>query len=183
MRFKPVPEPPERLDELEAAMEAVPPEPDPEADCCGLIREGLGLSERDRAADWLTFLRALELVEERSEGFSRIAIEAEAGDWLARERLAEAFQERVYGAQELLDALEAEDEPLDVEALSDCASRGRPRTRGMDGSGESGDGSGESGDGSGESETDRARVRRVLEWAAMLGLVEHAEGGYRPTGE
>ena len=109
MRFKPVPEPPASLAELDAVRKAVPSEPDPDADCCGLVRAELGLDERSQAADWLTFLRALGLVEERSGVYVR------TGGDVNRERLAEAFRVYVYGAREVLDVLESEGEPLDTD--------------------------------------------------------------------
>ena len=120
MRFKPVPEPPESLAELESARKSVPPEPDPDADCCALVREELDLPRRDQAADWLTFMRALGLVEERAGVYVRTGRNAD------REQVAEAFRERVYGAQEVLDVLESA-EPLEADAIAD-----RVRVRGID---------------------------------------------------
>ena len=109
MRFKPVPEPPASLAELDAVRKAVPSEPDPDADCCGLVRAELGLDERSQAADWLTFLRALGLVEERSGMY------VESGERVDREQLAEAFRNHVYGAEEMLDTLDSPGEPLDTD--------------------------------------------------------------------
>ena len=120
MRFKPVPEPPESLDEVEAARRAVPPEPDPDADCCALVRAELDLPRRDQAADWLTFMRALGLVEERSEVYVRTDEDTD------REQVADVFRQRVYGAREVLDVLESA-EPLDIDAIVN-----RVQVRGID---------------------------------------------------
>lgn len=70
MRLKPVPEPPDSLDDLRAFQRAVPLVPGSTDDCCARLRERRGLSDRQTANDWLAFLRALGLARETSEDSS-----------------------------------------------------------------------------------------------------------------
>ena len=71
MRLKPVPDPPADLDALREFQRAIPLVPGDTDDCCARLRRRRDLSDRQTANDWLAFLRALDLVEETSRGFSR----------------------------------------------------------------------------------------------------------------
>jgi len=97
-QFKPVPEPPDSLERVEEARRAIPLVPDPEADCCARLQDRLELASRQDAETWLTFLRALELVERKQSGYARTRHD------LDRDELAAAFRERVLGADAALDA-------------------------------------------------------------------------------
>ena len=97
-RFKPVPEPPESLDGLSEARQAVPLVPDPQGDCCARLQRQLDLTSRRDAETWLTFLRALELVKRTQRGYARTR------DDLCRDELAAAFRERIVSAETALDA-------------------------------------------------------------------------------
>ncbi len=158
MRFKPVPDAPGSLDAVAAARRAVPLVPDSEDDCCARLARRCDLPSRDAARTWLTFLRALDLAEETEDGKFRRRADPEP------DRLREAFVERVFGARELLAALDAADDPLTADAAFD-ALRGRvpawERHR------------------SASWEADwRDRTERLLEWAELLGLAEKRDGGY-----
>jgi len=65
MKFKFVPEAPADLGFVADAQRAVPLVPGREDDCCARLTRRLDLPSRDVARTWLTFLRALRLVEER----------------------------------------------------------------------------------------------------------------------
>jgi hypothetical protein len=110
VRFKLVPAPPEAFDAVERAQRAVPLVPDSEADCCARLMDRLDLPSRDVARTWLTFLRALGLVEETPSGFRRTDREPTV------EGCREALIERVFAAEALREAVRAADEPLTAEA-------------------------------------------------------------------
>ncbi|GAB7020189.1 hypothetical protein [Halostagnicola bangensis] len=150
MRFKPVPEPPDTLEELEAIRAAVPATPDENVDCCARLIGHSHVSDRDEAADWLTFLRALELATNGSVGFARTPRDIDAG------HLRAAFRERVAGADAVLEYLETTDRPLEVREVS-TQLRGRTTV-----------------------EEPLERAERLLDWAALLGIVDDEEGEYRP---
>jgi hypothetical protein len=159
MRLKPVPPAPEDRERLRRARRAVPLVPGSEADCCARLRQRLDLPTRDVARTWLTFLRALGLAEETSQGFARTRED------LAEVALGEAFREEVFGAREALDALAAADEPLDAAAVFGAVEDVVPQwERHKDPAWR---------------DTWHERVARLLDWAALFGLVERAEGGYR----
>lgn len=181
-RFKPVPPAPDDLAAVAAAREAVPLVPGTEADCCGRIQSALGLPARDDARTWLTFLRALGLVRETDAGFVRVR-EGDAGDGDAGpasdgdvgaasdgDALAAAFRERVFGAREVLAALDDADGPLSADEAFE-------HVRGMVPEWE------RRRDPAGWEDRWRERVRRLLAWAALLGLAERADGGYRASGD
>ena len=80
------------------------------------------------------------------------------------ERLREAFRDRVYLADDVLSVLSAADGPVGVDAVYERLDDRVPRwerLRRTDADG-----------------VWRERVRRVLEWAVLLGLAERADGGY-----
>lgn len=150
MRFKPVPAPPATLDGLAEARRAVPLVPGTETDCCARLQSRLDLGARDEARRWLTFLRALGLAEETERGFVRTDREVE------RDALAAAFRERVFGAREVLAAIEGgAATPEEVfEAVADAVPRWE-RAKGTDWREDWGE-----------------RVERLLGWAVLFGLAE-----------
>lgn len=160
MRLKPVPEPPRDLEDVETARGAVPLVPGSEDDCCARLMERYGLQRRDEARTWLTFLRALGLVERGASGFTRTREEVE------REALAEAFAEGVFGAREVLDVLAEAGEPLTPGEVFERFEPTIPEWERHKNAWR---------------ETWRERVRQLLEWAVLLGLVERVDEEYRPT--
>lgn len=157
MRFKRVPDPPDDVERLDRARRAVPLVPDAEADCCARLRDRLDLPDRDAARAWLAFLRALDEAERVERGYRRTR---PAPDDAARRA---AFRDRVYGAAEALDAVAA-DGPLTAGAVFARLRDRVPdweRARDPD-----------------WSASWRERTRRLLDWAALLGLVERTDEGY-----
>ncbi|MFB6122371.1 MAG: hypothetical protein ABEJ78_02795 [Haloferacaceae archaeon] len=160
MKFKLVPEPPASLDVVTDAQRAVPLVPDTEDDCCARLMRRLDFPSRDVARTWLTFLRALRLAEETPSGFKRTDVDP------TRETLREAFVDRVFGASEVVDALEA------TEALTadEAFERLRDRVPTWEHH---------------KNPTEweavwRERVERVLDWLTLLGAAERtADGRYR----
>jgi hypothetical protein len=157
MRFKLVPEPPDATARLAAAQRAVPLVPGTEDDCCARLTRRLDLPSRDVARTWLTFLRALELVEERDAGFVRRAQDP------TTEHLRRVFVDRVYGAREVLDVLGSE--PRDADAVFERFEERVPEWEHYK-------------DPAGWRETWRERVGRLLEWAVLLGLADRRQEGY-----
>jgi len=100
MRYKVAP-PARSLEFLRTAREAIPLVPDDEADCCVSIQRATDVSDRERAREYLTFIRALGLVAETERGYHRTR------DPLDREALATAFREQVFPVTELLAAVDA----------------------------------------------------------------------------
>ncbi|MFB6129649.1 MAG: hypothetical protein ABEJ28_02385 [Salinigranum sp.] len=165
MRFKPVPDPPDApdpsaaLDTVAAAQRAVPLVPGTQADCCGRLLRRCDFESRDVARTWLTFLRALELVEETDRGFRRLRVDP------TLDRLRAAFGDRVFGAREVLDALAAAGDPLTLDdAFARVAARvpawerhrNPRRWEGLW----------------------RDRTEAILGWLVSLGLAEEVDGGY-----
>jgi len=158
VRFKILPEPADSLEAVEETQAAVPLVPDSETSCCARLMDRTKVGSQDRAKEWLTFLRALELVEETEGRYRRLPREADP------ERLRTAFRERVYLADGVLAVLADADGPVGVDAAYERLDDRVPRweqLRRTDADG-----------------VWRERVRRVLEWAVLLGLAERAEGGY-----
>ncbi|AGB30780.1 hypothetical protein C488_03560 [Natrinema pellirubrum DSM 15624] len=183
MRFKPVPEPPADVETLETVYRALPTRVDDIDDCCAHLVEETPIEDREKAATWLTFLRALELAVEESGSFRRLETDSSGGAAdlaaLDRDRLGRAFRARVDGADAVCAALEAAvergstspgsqirqdaDEALTVSEVIDTlgddrAAEGRRSRR---------------------NRVDPERVERLLEWAVLLGLAERADDGYR----
>ncbi|MHB9285557.1 hypothetical protein ACKVMT_00785 [Halobacteriales archaeon Cl-PHB] len=160
MRYKVVP-PVRDVAFLYDASEALPIVPDSVEDCCTRIRDGTDLPSRDVAREFLTFMEALGLAREAERGYHRVR------DPPAAEALPARFRERVYAVDEMLEALEAAEEPVDPHAVFDEVRDVVPRW-----------------------ERDRHadwaavwtdRVERLLEWAVVFGLVERTDEGYRPA--
>ncbi|AUV82943.1 hypothetical protein C2R22_15905 [Salinigranum rubrum] len=156
-RFKLVPEPPDSVERVAEAQRAVPLVPGTEDDCCARLVRRLGFPSRDVARTWLTFLRALELAEERDAGFVRLSRDP------TREHLQRSLLDRVYGAQEVLDALGAE--PSGADAVFERFEERVPEWEHYK-------------DPSGWRETWRERVGYLLGWLVLLDLAEHRDDGY-----
>ena len=157
MQYKVVPPPPDSLDDLETARRAVPLVPRSETDCCARVMDRAGVPARDEAKEWLTFMRALGLVDEAERGYHRTR------ESLDPDRLARAFRERVYGADDLLSVL-APDEPVSLEEAFERFVDSVPdweRQRHAD-----------------WRTVWRERVGRLLDWAVLFGLAGRDEGGY-----
>lgn len=158
MKFKVLPEPVESVERVAEMQAAVPLVPDEETSCCARLMQRTGVSAQDRAKEWLTFLRALRLVEESDGKYHRLQREADPED------LREAFLERIYLAEDVVGLLEAADEPLAADTVFEQLTDRLPRWERL-------------------RHTDpeavwRERVYRVLEWAVVFGLAERADGGY-----
>ncbi|WP_423750662.1 hypothetical protein [Salinirarus marinus] len=160
MRFKLVPKPPDSLEFVADAQRAVPLIPDTEDDCCARLMRRLDFPSRDIARTWLTFLRALRLAEETESGFRRTDVDP------TREAVREAFVDRVFGASEVLDALEA-DGALSADEAFERFKERVPTWEHYKNPTEWED-------------VWRERVERVLDWLTLLGAVERtADGRYR----
>ena len=98
VRFKMVPAPPEDrpLERLRDAWRTIPIVPADEDDCCERLMQRVGFASRDVSRAWLTFLRALGVVERTGSGFKRV------GEAPAAERLREAFLDRILLSHEVL---------------------------------------------------------------------------------
>jgi len=159
MRYKIAPEPRD-VEFLEDAQRAVPLVPETVDDCCARLVARTDLSAREAAREYLTFLEALELVAETPRGYERERVKPD------RAALADAFERRVFGASELLDALDAA-EPLPVAEAFDRLCEHVPRWER-------------------ERHADwerrwRERTERLLAWAAVFGLVARDGGSFRAT--
>lgn len=159
MRLKPVPPAPESLATVGEMQDALPLVPGSEDDCCARLMRRTALDARDDARTWITFLRALELADEHDGGYARRRVDPDP------DALADAFERRVFGARELLDALDAAGEPLSpvaaferIEEIVPRWERDKRRTWREDW---------------------HDRVRRLLDWAVLLELAEETPDGYR----
>jgi hypothetical protein len=158
MKFKILPEPVESIETVAEMQAAVPLVPDEEESCCARLIRRTDLGSQDHAKEWLTFLRALELVEETDGKFRRTRRKA------TPEALRESYRERVYLAEDTLEALADADDPLDCGVVFDRLGDRLPqweRLRHTD-----------------PEDIWRERVARILEWTVVFGLVERADGGY-----
>lgn len=160
MRRKPLPPPPDDLSAVRDARDALPLVPGAEADCCARLSARLGLPGRDVAGAWLSLLVALGLAREHDGGFTRVRADPDDA------ALATAFLDGVFGASEVLAALEAADAPLEAaeafEATADVVP-GWERAK----------------HGAAWRDTWRDRTADLLDWLVLLGLAERAGGGYR----
>lgn len=151
MKFKVLPEPTADVDRVAEMQAAVPLVPDEETSCCARLMQRAGVPAQDRAKEWLTFLRALRLVEEEGGQYRRLPHAADP------EELREAFVERVYLAEDVIELLAEADEPLDSEAVFERVKDRMPQWERL-------------------RHTDpeavwRERVERILEWAVLFDLV------------
>lgn len=159
MRYKIVPPVQDRAF-LETAQRAVPLVPGTVEDCCLRILDETAAPSRDAAREYLTFLQALELVEETPRGFRRRRVEFDAVD------LGDAFERRVFGARELLGALDR-DGPLTADAAFEVMRDHVPRwerDRHTD-----------------WAATWRERTERLLGWSVVFDLATRDDETYRPT--
>jgi hypothetical protein len=174
MRFKIVPPAPEAartdamvaLDLLARARDAVPLVPRSEDDCCmRLVNAGV-VAARDDASEWLTFARALGLVAETDRGYHRVQDAPDPTTPDGCEELAERYRDRVFGAEELLAALDAAGDLTVEEAFDRFRDRipNWERRRHTD-----------------PTEVWRDRVEHLLDWAVVFGLADWTGDGYRPV--
>lgn len=161
MRYKVIPGPGDQ-NLLHAVSDAVPLVPGSVEDCCTRIRDRTAVPSREEAREWLTFCQALGLVAETDRGYHRVR------DPPDDEALATAFEENVFGAREVLDALDTADGPLDVSGAFEAVSHVVPRWE-------------RNRDPDWEIEW-RGRVSRLLEWGVVFGHLERTGEGYRPAG-
>ncbi len=159
MRFKWVPEPPETVEALEAIHRAIPLVPASESTCLQrLVDRETAIETRDEATQWLTFLRALDAVDQTPSGYRRLQADLRDNELCGR------LIEGIYGARELRDLLASADEPLSVEPIVDRAAELPTWDR--------------------HHHTDHQRVhrrrhRRLVDWFVLCGMVEKAATGYR----
>lgn len=159
MRYKIVPAPADRA-LLADVHEALPLVPGSVEDCCTRIRDRTSVPSRDEAREWLTFATALGLASETDRGYHRVR------DPPDDETLADNLHTNVFGAEEVLTALQDSDGRPDEAAVFDAVRDIVPRwerDRHADW----------------ESEwTDR--IDRLLSWCVAFDLVVH-DGGYAPA--
>lgn len=161
MRRKPVPPAPDALDRLWDAHRAVPLIPGSEDDCCGRVATRLDVTP-DEGRDWLVFCQSLGLAREVSRGFERVRDDPDPDD------LRRAFEENVFGAREVLDALN--DEPMSADAVFDAFEPTVPnweRHR----------------DPEGWESRWRDRVARLLDWAVLFDAAARKPDGYAAVEE
>ncbi len=157
MRYKIVPEP-RQLDSLLAARDALPLVPSSVEDCCTRIRDRTTVQSRDAARELITFMQALGMAAETDRGFHRIRGEVTPED------LQTPFTENVFGAREILDAVVTASEPLDPEDAFAAIRDDIPQW--------------ERAQYTNWEQEWVDRVERLLEWAAVFGLVASEDGGY-----
>lgn len=159
MRFKWVPEPPETLDDLGAVHRAVPLVPTSESDCQHrLVDRTAHIGDRESASEWLTFLRALGVVEQVSRGYRRRRLE------LTTDELFRRLQDGIYGARELYDVLAAASHHLAVETMLDRGADLPTWERHHQVN---------------HQEVHRRRGRRLADWFVLCGIAEKTAAGYR----
>lgn len=161
MRFKPVPAPPATIKAVVAAQKAVPLVPTSESDCRRRLVERTDetvIPDRDEAQQWLTFLRALGVVDRTPSGYRRHRNEPTASE------LVDRLEDGIYGARELYAVLDAADTPLSVDDLTDQNVVGLPtweRHHHTD-----------------HDQVRRERQQRLVDWFVLCGVVERTPNGY-----
>jgi hypothetical protein len=159
MRFKWVVEPPATLDAVGDARRAIPLVPASEADCLRRLVDRTtetDIDDREDASEWLTFLRALGLVDRTASGYRRKRVE------LTADVLADRLRDGIYGARELYDRLAAADEPLSVDDLDgavDLPTWERHHHANPE-------------------RVRRQRLRRLAEWFVCCSIAERSAAGY-----
>ncbi|WP_253738566.1 hypothetical protein [Halohasta salina] len=156
MRFKWVVEPPATLDAVADAQRAIPLVPASEADCHRRLVDRTHIDDREEASQWLTFLRALRLVDRTPGGYRRERVD------LTTDELVDRLCDGIYGAREIHSVLTDADDPLSVEDLDGVVDLptwerhhhtdpGKVRQR---------------------------RLRRLAEWCVLCGVAERTDAGY-----
>jgi len=157
MRFKWVVEPPDSLAAVADAQRAIPLVPASEADCLRRLVDRTDIDDREGASEWLTFLRALGLVDRTASGYRRERVD------LTTDELVDRLREGIYGARELGDRLAAADEPLSVDDLDDVVDLPTwERHHHAD-----------------PERVRRQRLRRLAEWFVLCGIAKRSAAGYR----
>ena len=157
MRFKWVVEPPTTIDAVQDAQRAIPLVPASEADCRRrLVDRTDAVDDRDDASRWLTFLRALALLDRTASGYRRARVDLTAAE------LVDRLRNGIYGAREVQDTLVAADEPLsigDLDGVVDLPTWERHHHTDPDG-------------------IRRQRLQRLAEWFVLCGVVEPTGADY-----
>jgi hypothetical protein len=120
--------------------------------------ERVGFPERDEAAKWLTFLRALGVVAEHERGYARTREDVDANGLVNR------FLDGVYLAPAVRDAVANADEPVSADAVFDAVASEVPqyeRNKYPDS----------------WREVWGDTVARELDWLALLGELDATEDG------
>jgi len=165
MRFKWVPEPPATVEAVIDAQRAIPLVPASESDSLRRLvdrTEEIGIDDQDDAREWLTFLRALGVVDQTPSGYRRHREEVTGS------RLVDRLLDNVYGARELYAALEATEEPLSLDDLDRRAAVDLPTWERHH-------------HGTDHKRVRRRRLRRLAEWFVLCDAAERTAGGYRIT--
>jgi hypothetical protein len=160
VKFKLVPAAPDSLDFVRQAQQAVPLVPGSADDCCARLLRRTGLPARDDARTWLTFLRALELVEETDSGFKRLSQDP------TRNHVRDALVRRVFCVDELLATLRAADRPITTAEAFDRLRERVPQWEHYKNPTE-------------WEEIWQARTGDLLDWLVLLDAAEEADEGYR----
>lgn len=160
MRYKVAP-PPRSVPFLKRVRGAVPLVPEDESDCCLAIQRATDVADRERAREYLTFARALELVARGSRGYHRTREPVDA------DRLTAAFRRRVFLVDELLAGVGTAGQSSG--AAFDTVRDDVPRWER-------------------ERRSDwvadwRARVDNLLGWGVKFGLLAVDDGRYRPVSQ
>lgn len=114
MRFKHVPAAPDTVDRVFEARRAVPLVPNSQDDCCTRLMERVGFPERDEAAKWLTFLRALGLVAEHETGYARTREDVDP------EALADRFLDGIYLGEAVHETVAQSETPRTADEVFDA---------------------------------------------------------------
>lgn len=163
MRFKWVPEPPRSVAALEAVQRAIPLVPAREVDCLRrLVGRETGIDDRDNGRRWLTFLRAIGLVENVSSGYRRRRAEPTADE------LVDRLLDTVYGGREIYDLLAAADRSLSLDDIDRQASVELPTWERHH-------------HGSDHEQVRRRRLQRLVDWFVLCDAVERTGDKYRLT--
>lgn len=158
MRYKIVP-PARDREFLFEVRDALPLVPGSVEDCCTRIRDRTDVPSRDAAREWLTFCQALGLAAEADRGFHRRRDEPDV------DALAERLVENVFSAREVHEALDAAEEPVEVDAVFESVREAVPhweRSRSAD-----------------WAVTWRERIDHLLGWLVAFDVAMSANGGYR----
>ena len=151
MRFKWVAEPPATVGAVADIQRAIPLVPASEADCLRrLVDRTDTVGDRDDASQWLTFLRALALVDRTPGGYRRERVD------LTADELVDRLCDGIYGAREIHSVLTDIDGPLSVEDLDgvvDLPTWERHHQTNPEG-------------------VRRQRLWRLVDWFVLCGVVE-----------